>query len=170
MKFSHHLWAAALCVMASSSMAEQSAPGELATFPRASAQADPHEAQADIAASPPEPIRIYAPSPACRVQTVRPGAKTVELYWTNGPDGARVTADEVDHYVDLNLVVRTAGYRYGDCIEVKFNSSDGEDVAVGEKEIVVRGKVNERGIAYFKEPFRNHTLWLRAHPPQSVYR
>jgi len=170
MKFSQHLWAAALCVMASSSMAEPSAPGGLADTPRASTQAAPHKPPADIAASPPEPIRIYAPSPACRVQTVRPGAKTVELYWTNGPDGARVTADEVDHYVDLNLVVRTAGYRYGDCIEVKFNSSDGEDVAVGENEIVVRGKVNERGIAYFKEPFRKHTLWLKAHPPQSVYR
>ncbi len=171
MKFSHHLWAVALSVMASSSMAtEPSAPGELDAIQRASPQEAPHKAPAEIAASPPAPIQIYAPSAPCRAKTVRPGAKTIEIYWTNGTDGARVTTDEVDHYVELNVVVRTAGYRHGDCIEVTFHSSDGEDVAMGEKEIVVRGKVNESGIACFKEPLRNHTLWLRAHTPQSVYR
>ncbi|MGO4400011.1 hypothetical protein [Achromobacter sp. PAB15] len=149
---------------------EPSAPGELDAIQRASPQEAPHKAPADIAASPPAPIQIYAPSAPCRAKTVRPGAKTIEIYWTNGTDGARVTTDEVDHYVDLNVVVRTTGYRHGDCIEVKFHSSDGEDVAMGEKEIVVRGRVNESGIAYFKEPLRNHTLWLRAHTPQSVYR
>jgi hypothetical protein len=162
MKFSHSLWAVALSVMASSTMASSpSAPSQPAATPRAAPQNSLHAAPAGIAASSPAPIPIYAPSAPCRATTVRPGAKTVEIYWTNGPDGARVTADEVDHYVGLNVVVRTTGYRHGDCIEVKFHSPDGEDVAMGEKEIVVRGKVNESGIAYFKEPFRNHTLWIR---------
>ena len=42
--------------------------------------------------------------------TERAGGKVIDIYWTRGPDHGRITGGEVDHYVDLNLVVRTRGY------------------------------------------------------------
>ena len=97
---------------------------------------------------------------ACEVATVRRDGKVTDIYWTNGPHKTRVTTDVVDHYVDLNLVVRTVGYENGDCIEVRIKTDDGENVAVGTKEIVLRGRVNENGITHFKEPLKTVTVLL----------
>lgn len=138
MPFSRYLFSVALGVMASPAMADAPAPG--------SAQA---------------PIRILAPSPPCHVATIRGGGKVEDIYWTNGHDNARVTTDEVDHYVDLNVVVKTTGYRPGDCIEATIQADDGGDVATGTKEIVLRGRVNEIGYVYFEAPMRRHTVILR---------
>lgn len=104
---------------------------------------------------------ILHSSASCDVATVRRAGKVVEVYWTNGPGNTRVTTDEVDHYADLNIVVKTTGYRRGDCIEARIHTHDGEDVALGTKEIVLRGKVNEHGIAFFNAPMNDFTLILR---------
>ncbi|WP_183002376.1 hypothetical protein [Achromobacter sp. UMC71] len=107
------------------------------------------------------PIRILAPSPLCHVTTDRPGGKVEEIYWTNGPDHARVTTDEVDHYVNLNLVIKTSGYHAGDCIEATIQADDGADVAMGAREIVLGGRVNEIGYVFFEAPMRRYTVILR---------
>ncbi len=107
------------------------------------------------------PIRILAPSAPCHAATARGGGKVEEIYWTNGPYNARVTTDEVDHYVDLNVVIKTTGYRPGDCIEATLQAGDGQDVATGTREIVLRGRVNEIGYVFFEAPMRRYTVILR---------
>ncbi|CAB3674286.1 hypothetical protein LMG3458_01265 [Achromobacter deleyi] len=107
------------------------------------------------------PIRILAASPACPVTTRRSGGKVDDIYWTQGPYNARVDTDEVDHYVDLNLVVKTSGYHPGDCIEATIQADDGQDVAMETKTIVLRARVNEIGYAFFEAPMRRYTVILR---------
>lgn len=159
MKFFRHLLAGALSAMVSATMAAEHST--LGTPPPKQSELPQTDQPVNAGSSPQQPIRIYAASAPCQAETVRRGGKVVELYWTNGPYGTRVTTNEVDHYVDLNLVVRTAGYQAGDCIKVKIHSDNDEDVAIGAKEIVIRGKVNESGVAYFEEPMRNYTVILR---------
>ncbi len=93
-------------------------------------------------------------------ETFRPNGKVEELYWTQGEDNKPVTGNEVDQYVDLNLVVKTTGYQNGDCIEVQLSSDEG-DIAVGIKKIVLRDNVNEDGRLYFKQPLKNFTVIIR---------
>lgn len=107
------------------------------------------------------PIRILAPSAPCDVTTARRSGKVEEIYWTNGPYHARVNTDEVDHYVDLDVVIKTTGYRPGDCIEATIQASDGQDVATQARDIVLRGRVNEIGYVFFKAPMRRYTVILR---------
>ncbi len=129
-------------------------------LPPPTRQTSPRDSS-DTPVAPQAPIRILAPSTACDTPTVRRGGQVDDIYWTNGPDKARVTADEVDHYVDLNLVVKTTGYRPGDCIEATIQADDGEDVATDVRQIVLRGRVNETGYVYFQAPLRRHTMILR---------
>lgn len=129
-------------------------------LPSSASQTSPPDA-GDARGSSQGPIRILAASAACGVATVRRGGKVDDLYWTNGPYNARVTTDEVDHYVDLNLVVKTTGYQAGDCIEATIQADDGEDVATGTKKIVLRGRVNEIGYVFFEAPMRRYTVILR---------
>lgn len=93
-------------------------------------------------------------------ETFRPNGKVEELYWTQGEDNKPVTENEVDHYVDLNLVIKTTGYQNGDCIEVQLSSDEG-DIAAGIKKIVLRDNVNEDGRLYFKQPLKNFIVIIR---------
>jgi hypothetical protein len=96
-------------------------------------------------------------APACDTVSVRPKGKVKRLYWAIGPDN-RPVHGSVDHQVDLNLVVRTAGYEPGDCIEATVHSDDGEDVAVGVHTLVLRGRVDQNGAALFRAPLKDLTL------------
>jgi hypothetical protein len=95
---------------------------------------------------------------ACDVVTVRPQGKVKKLYWVTGPDNRRVRGG-VDHQVDLNLVIRTAGYEPGDCIEASIRSDTGEDVAVGVHTLVLRGRLDANGAALFRQPLKDLTLY-----------
>jgi hypothetical protein len=92
--------------------------------------------------------------------TERAGGKVIDIYWTHGPDHGRITSGEVDHYVDLNLVVRTRGYLEGDCVEATVQAADGGDIVEGRKTLLLHGRVDKAGVAYFKEPLRRYTLIL----------
>lgn len=92
--------------------------------------------------------------------TKRAGGKVIDIYWTRGPDHGRITGGEVDHYVDLNLVVRTRGYFEGDCVEATVQATDGGDIVEGRKTLTLHGRVDKAGVAYFKEPLRRYTLIL----------
>lgn len=96
----------------------------------------------------------------CDVVTTRADGKVTEMYWTNTPDNRPITTDTVDHQVNLNLVVKTTGYKKGDCIEATIGSDDGTDITADKKEIILRGRVHDNGIVFFKEPLRGYTLDL----------
>ncbi|MCX8569961.1 hypothetical protein [Aminobacter sp. MET-1] len=109
---------------------------------------------------------IDAPIQAtCDLPTRPPKGTVVDIYWTQGPENKRVVVSEVDHYVDLNLVIETSGYAQGDCVEAKIRADDGQEIVDGLKEIVLRGTVDDAGIAYFREPFRGYTLNLSGQSP-----
>ncbi len=93
-------------------------------------------------------------------ETHKPNGKVEEIYWTQGDDNQRVTTNEVKHYVDLNLVVRTTGYARGDCIKVQLSSNEG-DIAVGISKIILLDRVDEHGAIYFKQPLKNFTLIIQ---------
>lgn len=117
-------------------------------------------------ATPGRPGHIDAPiQAACDLPTRPPKGTVVGIYWTQGPENKRVVASEVDHYVDLNLVIETSGYAQGDCVEAKIRADDGQEIVDGFKEIVLRGKVDGAGIAYFREPLRGYTLNLIGQSP-----
>ena len=82
--------------------------------------------------------------------TERAGGKVIDIYWTHGPDHGRITSGEVDHYVDLNLVVRTRGYLEGDCVEATVQAADGGDIVEGRKTLLLHGRVDKAGVAYFR--------------------
>lgn len=104
---------------------------------------------------PPTPEML--PSTGCSKATHRPDGKIVRLRWTRGSNDEPVT-DIADHYVDLNLVVESQGYQPGDCIETTISAEDGGEVAVGQRVITLLGRVDERGVVYFKEPLKDYTL------------
>ena len=77
--------------------------------------------------------------------TERAGGKVIDIYWTRGLDHGRITGGEVDHYVDLNLVVRTRGYFEGDCVEATVQATDGGDIVEGRKTLTLHGRVDKAG-------------------------
>lgn len=105
----------------------------------------------------PRSAQAMVDAPACDTVTVRPQGKVKKLYWAMGPEN-RPVHGSVDHQVDLNLVVRTAGYEPGDCIEATLHSDDGEDVAEGVHTLVLRGRVDQNGAALFRAPLKDLTL------------
>ena len=70
--------------------------------------------------------------------------------------------NEVDHYVDLNVVVRTVNFTPGECIEATVRSDDGGEIAEHIDAIVLRGVVNAEGVAYFKAPLSHYKINLGA--------
>ena len=76
--------------------------------------------------------------------TERAGGKVIDIHWTHGPDHGRITGGEVDHYVDLNLVVRTRGYLEGDCVEATVQTAGG-DIVEGRKTLLLHGRVDKAG-------------------------
>ena len=102
----------------------------------------------------------------CNLPLKPSAGKVVEIYWTQGPENRRVVGREADHYVDLNLIVRTVGYRPGECIEATIQAEKADDeIADRVKKIVLRGKVDDGGMAYFKTPLKNYTLNLQGSEP-----
>lgn len=100
--------------------------------------------------------------PACRPTqktSLRPQGEILGIRWTDGPDDLPVEGTAT-HFVTLNLIVTTAGYRTGDCVKVTVRSEDGSEIAEGVQQITVTGRVDERGIARFKEPLRPYTILL----------
>nr|BFD41183.1 hypothetical protein FFPRI1PSEUD_26820 [Pseudomonas sp. FFPRI_1] len=99
-------------------------------------------------------------------RTPSPG-KVVEIYWTQGPDDEPVVGGEADHYVDLNLIVRTLGYPSGECIEATIQAeNDADEIVDTIKQIVLRGPVDDQGMAYFKTPLKSYTLNLQGSEPE----
>lgn len=160
MAWVRNLLAVAIALTAYPALAEGQALSDALPPEPPARQIAPQE-PGDAVLSPQMPIRILAASPACAVATVRRGGKVEDIYWTNGPYQARVTTNEADHYVDLNLVIRTSGYRRGDCIEARLTADDGEDIAMQAKEIVLRGQANEIGYVFFEAPMRRYTVISR---------
>lgn len=105
----------------------------------------------------PRGAQAMVDAPACDTVTVRPEGKVKKLYWAMLPDN-RPVRGSVKHQVDLNLVVRTAGYAPGDCIEATIRSDTGDDVAVGVHTLVLRGRVDANGAALFRQPLKGLTL------------
>ncbi|OFL33732.1 hypothetical protein HMPREF3069_05840 [Achromobacter xylosoxidans] len=104
---------------------------------------------------PPAPEKLDSPS--CSKATGRFDGKIVRSRWTRGSNDDPVT-DTAVHYVDLNLIVETQGYQPGDCVETTISAEDGGDVAEGHRVITLLGRVDERGVVYFKEPLKDYTL------------
>ncbi len=123
-------------------------------------------------AAPANPARapgatVIAIQASCNLPATPSPGKVVEIYWTQGPDDHRVVGGEADHYVDLNLIVRTQGYKPGECIEATISAeNEGEDIADSISKIVLRGKVNGEGLAYFRTPLKHYTLNLQGDEPQ----
>jgi len=121
-------------------------------------------ASASVAATPGD--NGVAVNATCNLPVKPSAGKVVEIYWTQGPENRRVVRREADHYVDLNLIVRTVGYRPGECIEATIQSENAADeVADRIKKIVLRGKVDDTGMAYFKTPLKDYTLNLQGSEP-----
>ena len=57
-------------------------------------------------------------------------------------------------------MVRTRGYLEGDCVEATVQAADGGDIVEGRKTLLLHGRVDKAGVAYFKEPLRRYTLIL----------
>ena len=58
------------------------------------------------------------------------------------------------------------GYRPGECIEATIQSENAADeIADRIKKIVLRGKVDDTGMAYFKTPLKDYTLNLQGSEP-----
>ena len=91
--------------------------------------------------------------------TERAGGKVIDIYWTHGPDHGRITSGEVDHYVDLNLVVRTRGYLEGDCVEATVQAADGGDIVEAARHCCCMDASTRRG-RLLQEPLRRYTLIL----------
>lgn len=116
----------------------------------------------------PSPPAATAPvvAPSC-IPARRAQGKVLDVYWSQGPDNKRVTGATVNHYVDLNLTVLTSGYLKGDCVDVTIQANDGRDIVEGKTTLTFYGRVDARGVAFFKEPLRNHTLILSASEDES---
>ena len=82
--------------------------------------------------------------------------KVIDIYWTRGPDHGRITGGEVDHYVDLNLVVRTRGYLEGDCVEATVQATDGGDIVEGRKTLTLHGRADKARGRLLQEPLRRY--------------
>ena len=46
----------------------------------------------------------------------------------------------------------------GDCVEATVQAADGGDIVEGRKTLLLHGRVDKAGVAYFKEPLRRYTL------------
>ncbi|WP_412850379.1 hypothetical protein ACL0VS_12035 [Chryseobacterium sp. PMSZPI] len=80
------------------------------------------------------------------------------MYWTYGDEETPLT-DSSKFYVDMNLIVKTEGYKDGESIEVVIKAEDGEPIAEGINELTLTGAVQE-GQVIFKEPLKAYTLTI----------
>lgn len=103
----------------------------------------------------------------CEIPSEKGRGKITEMYFTQGPENKRIFSKETNHYVDINLIVKTAGYKKGDCIHATIHAADGDDIVEGRREIILKGRVNGEGNVYFKEPLRNYTLILMKENPKA---
>ncbi|WP_210713170.1 hypothetical protein [Pseudomonas sp. MWU349] len=149
-----------LCSAETTAVKQQPGP---ATLP-GKAPGSESAASASVAATPGN--KGVAVNATCNLPVKPSAGKVVEIYWTQGPENRRVVGREADHYVDLNLIVKTVGYRPGECIEATIQSENAADeIADSVKKIVLRGKVDETGLAYFKTPLKDYTLNLQGSEP-----
>lgn len=149
-----------LCSAETTAVKQQPGP---ATLP-GKAPGSESAASASVAATPGN--KGVAVNATCNLPVKPSAGKVVEIYWTQGPENRRVVGREADHYVDLNLIVKTVGYRPGECIEATIQSENAADeIADRIKKIVLRGKVDETGLAYFKTPLKDYTLNLQGSEP-----
>ncbi|WP_256667663.1 hypothetical protein [Pseudomonas sp. Fl5BN2] len=145
-----------LCIAQTAPVKQQPSP---ATLPGKTPDRE-SAASASVAATPGD--QAVAVDATCNLPVKPSPGKVVEIYWTQGLENRRVVGREADHYVDLNLIVRTVGFRPGECIEATIRGeNDADEIADTIKKIVLRGKVNDEGIAYFKTPLKDYTLNLQ---------
>ncbi|WP_047303485.1 hypothetical protein [Pseudomonas fluorescens] len=149
-----------LCSAETTAVKQQPGP---ATLPGKTPRSD-SAASASVTATPGD--QGVALNATCNLPLKPSAGKVVEIYWTQGPENRRVVGREADHYVDLNLIVRTVGYPPGECIEATIQSEKADDeIADRVKKIVLRGKVDDSGMAYFKTPLKDYTLNLQGSEP-----
>lgn len=149
-----------LCSAETTAVKQQPGP---ATLPGKTPRSE-SAASASVAATPGD--KGVALNATCNLPLKPSAGKVVEIYWTQGPENRRVVGREADHYVDLNLIVRTVGYPPGECIEATIQAEKADDeIADRVKKIVLRGKVDDSGMAYFKTPLKNYILNLQGSEP-----
>ena len=136
----------------------QAAPAEKVHNPSVPLESAPTAAQ-HVAPNNPR-ATVISVRASCQKPPEPSPVRIIEVYWTNGLENERVVSESVNHYVDLNLVVRTADFTPGECIEAVISAEDNGEVADNIQKIVLRGQVNEEGIAYFNTPLKGYTLKL----------
>nr|WP_315032609.1 hypothetical protein [uncultured Chryseobacterium sp.] len=82
--------------------------------------------------------------------------KVTEMYWVYGDEDKQIT-DYSRFYVDMNLVVKTEGYKDGESLQVTIKAEDGEPIAEGLNELTLSGTVQNAKVI-FKEPLKAYTL------------
>lgn len=74
-----------------------------------------------------------------------------EIYWMDAEMENKITA--INFQKKASILVRTKDYDEGDNITVKITGKNGNDVADGQKEIILNGTVDSQGIVRYKEKY-----------------
>jgi len=83
--------------------------------------------------------------------------QVLDISWKYGDEDASLK-DQSKHSADLNLHVKTTGYKAGEVVEITIFYEDGSQVLEDEKEVNYTGVVNAKGLVILKEVFKNKTV------------